>query len=174
MTSTHRPSPRRRRAVMAAMALLCASAPAVHAQHGGGEGQGSDHSLVVVRTVQPRIAYRGFAPTDNPVRVQATTFPGRVFHATLDAGMTQLVGDGDLTVVGSAGIDSAAGHRPLPPLQAIHINRALPPGAGSPGSSPLGAGAAPGGAVSAATGGVGNLMQGRLLPALGVTAGGGG
>ncbi|HZX80846.1 MAG TPA: hypothetical protein VFE72_07845, partial [Lysobacter sp.] len=52
-----------------------------------------DEMLVVARSVMPRIAYRGLEPSANPVRVEATVFPGRVFQGVVDGMVQRLVGD---------------------------------------------------------------------------------
>src|SRR6476646_7520516 len=56
-----------------------------------------DQTMVVVRDVNPRIAYRGPADTtDNPARVTATVFPTRVFNDALGGMMESLVGEESL------------------------------------------------------------------------------
>lgn len=69
------------------LALMAAPAGAAVAAE---DGAAEDQTLVVARTVEPRVAYRALEPKDNPVRVEATTFPGRTFHAAIDA----IAGDG--------------------------------------------------------------------------------
>ena len=67
-------------------------------------GTGPDPVLIVTRTVQPRIAYRGLPRDQNPVHTQATVFPAQVFHRTLDGVLGQLVGDDALNQTASAGV----------------------------------------------------------------------
>lgn len=162
-----------RRAVIAA--VLCAVAPGVQAQQqASSDNQGFDHTMVVARTVQPRIAYRGIALQDNPVRVQATTFPGRVFHQSVDASMERLLGDGELAQFGSLGIDrSATGHRARVAGLPGAGNPVMLGGAASATATPLGGGMVAGGAMSAATRSLGSLIQSSLLPIVGASNGGG-
>lgn len=161
-----------RRAIIAA--VLCALAPGVQAQQAGNGSPTIDHIVVVVRTVQPRIAYRGIPLHDNPVRVQATTFPGRVFHQTLDASMEQLVGNGELAQFGSSGIGSGgAVHRALAGGLPSAGNPVMLGGAASAAATPLGGGAIAGDTMSAATRGLGSLIQSSLPPILGTSSGGG-
>lgn len=155
-------------------AVLCVLAPVVQAQQAGNGSQGVDQVMVVSRTVQPRNAFRGVPLEDNPVRVQATTFPGRVFHNMLDAGMEQLVGDGELTQLGSAGIDGGGAlHGALPAGSPLAVTASMFGGAGAGAATPLGSAPGPGGAVSAATRGLDGLIRSSLLPVLGTNTGGG-
>lgn len=177
MSSTRGPSSPSRRAVFTA--VMCALVPGVQAQQASNDSQALDHRIVVSRTVQARVAYRGIALDDNPVRVQARTFPSRVFQETLDASMERLVGDGELAHFGSIGIDrhAALHFAPLAGRPGAPTPLMLG-GAGSASATPLGSGASAGGAVSAATRDLGNLVlgslaQGNLLPALGTGSGGG-
>lgn len=156
-----------------AAALSALAAPDVRAQ-ASPEGAvavsaAQDHQLTVSRTVHPRIAYRGIPLEDNPVRVQATVFPGQVFHDTLGQTMDLVLGI-DLDQRGSAGIDAGAAARTLlvdglPALGAgpMFVGNAA-------GAAPVGPGASVGGAASGATRGLGSLITGGLMPILGSSA----
>lgn len=73
---------------------LSVSAPAAAMEPAEGP---VDETLVVARTVMPRIAYHALEPTANPVRVQATVFPGRIFHGMVDTLTGRLAGDDELS-----------------------------------------------------------------------------
>ena len=108
-------------------------------------GTGPDPVLIVTRTVQPRIAYRGLPRDQNPVHTQATVFPAQVFHRTLDGVLGQL---GTAVVMGTS-------------------QTALQGGiAGTVG----GIGGA-GGPIGRATGGLAGTITGALLPVLGAVGG---
>jgi hypothetical protein len=141
------------RSPLAAVALLAIAAPVVAAEPEAGP---ADETMVVARTVMPRIAYRALEPTANPVRVEATTFPGRVFHGAIDGLVGQLVGDDQLGERAAAPI--ASGGRELPTHHAPLMDG---PGLQGPGAStaPLGRGASIGGAVLRATSGIGSMVQ---------------
>lgn len=96
--------PHRRFAHALASTLLLASvaAPAWTAEPAAPTGP--DPAVVVARTVHPRIAYRALPVDENPVRIQATTFPGHVFHSTLDAVLLPAAGEADLAARGNAGL----------------------------------------------------------------------
>lgn len=150
---------------VAVVAALCIWAAGVQAQ---GTSAGVDHLLVVTRTVQSRIAYRGIPLEDNPVRVQATTFPGSVFHQTIDTAVERLVGDDDLLLLGSAGLDRSATMR----FGSAGTTSSMLGGMGAAGATPLGVGARAGGVVSAATSRLDSVVNGSLLPPLGTSGGG--
>lgn len=159
MSSTHAFPLACRRAAIIALALWTV-APGVQALQGSGDDQGPDHVLVVARTVQPRIAYRGIPLEDHPVHSQATVFPGGVFHRTLDASMERLVGDAELSQLGSLGIERGVG----PALTMGRLGLVDPGlfvGGAAGATTPLRSGA--GGAVSAATRGLGSMIQGSML-----------
>lgn len=61
-----------------------------------------DPKLVIARTVEPRIAYRGVPREDNPVRSQATTFPSSVFHGAIGGTVDELADDRVLAERGTA------------------------------------------------------------------------
>lgn len=128
---------------------------------------GQDQTMVLVRKVHPRIAYRGLAATENPAHVRATTFPGRVFHSAVDRLERSLVDDVALAELGTAGLpdrlDIATGFKAWPGAAgersghgAVHV--------------PLGAGAS----VTGVTGGLGRVIGGRIEAALGAGPVGGG
>lgn len=145
--------------------LLTAVAP-VRAQDADAH---ADETLVVARTVMPRIAYRALEPTANPIRVQATTFPGRVFHAAIDGLVGQLVAEHELDERASPATPDA--ESAIPGLaRPMAEGPALRHGPGA--TAPLGAGASIGGAVLRATGGIGDLVQRSVGRA--TQAGGGG
>ncbi|GAB2511717.1 hypothetical protein [Lysobacter humi (ex Lee et al. 2017)] len=113
-----------------------------------------DEQLVVGRTVMPRIAYRALEPTANPVRVEATLFPGRVFHGVMDGIVGRLAADDELGErVSPNGAGAATfGRGGLVPL--AHGPSASP--TGGPGARS--AGGAVGGAVLRVTAGLGDRM----------------
>lgn len=76
--------------------LAILALPAAATSPAGDAPTHEDQTLVVARTVEPRVAYRALEPKDNPVRVEATTFPGRTFHGAIDG------------LVGADGIQLAA------------------------------------------------------------------
>ena len=77
---------RRRRAQAGAGLCLCLAAATAAAQQMpvADADRYGDQTLALVRQVQPRVAYVPVPARDNPVRAQAITFPGEVFHSTLD------------------------------------------------------------------------------------------
>lgn len=162
------PPTRATRLVLAAVAAL-AAAP-VCAQSTAAAGGDSDPGLVIIRTVQPRIAYRGVPLEDNPIRSRATTFPARVFHDAFDGTLGGLVGDEALDQHGSAGLAGGidrtlAGGRLLP------TPTMFGPGAqgGSLGRIPDGPGARIGETVQGATAGIAdriNSTMQAIMPAL--------
>ena len=132
-------------------ALLAIAAPAAQAQEAAG-----DETLVVARDVMPRIAYHALEPTANPVRVQATVFPGRVFHGAMGGLVQQLVGDDELTDT-AARLDTGreAGLTPGMVVPLAHGPALQGGGAGS--SRAIGGSI--GGAVLRATSGLGTRMS---------------
>ena len=151
--------PSRRHAALLA-AVLGTVAPGVRAQQGSDGDQGPDHVLVVARTVQPRIAYRGIPLEDHPVHTRATVFPGGVFHRTLDASMERLVGDAELSQLGSLGIERGVGPA-LTMGRAGLVYPGLFAGGAAGATMPLLSGS--GGAVSAATRGLGSMIQDSMV-----------
>ncbi|QQP94823.1 hypothetical protein [Lysobacter enzymogenes] len=151
----------RRALACAALAIAVAAAPGAHAAE-----PGPDPSVIVARTVYPRIAYRALPVQDNPVRTEATTFPGRVFHATLDRSLAPLLDDAALGQHGSGGIGVAAAAGAvtglLVPSAGVGAGNAF---GGPAASAPLGASASVGGAVIGATAGLGDTISGAVMQA---------
>ncbi|MFD0739703.1 hypothetical protein ACFQZQ_10470 [Lysobacter koreensis] len=125
-----------------------------------------NHQLVITRTVQPRIAYRGIPLADHPVQAQATVFPGEVFHDTLGQTLDLVLGT-DLDQRGSVGVDAGGAARSLLAQSLPAFGGASRFGGHAAASAPLGSGASVGTAASGATRGLGGLVTGSLLPALG-------
>lgn len=134
-----------------------------------------DQRWVVTRTVHPRVAYRGPAPTANPPLAQAVLFPGGVFHQTLDASVAAPLDDEALDQRGSAGMAHGAGQtlgwaNPTPdPAAAVGTL------AGPRTLAPVGSGAAAsGGAITRAMAPLAGTIQTALAPlAQGSKSGGG-
>lgn len=82
------------RPVLVPILMALAAAPAVAAPPAGDGAR--DEELVVARSVMPRIAYHALEPTANPVRVQATVFPGRIFHGVIGGLVGSLASDHEL------------------------------------------------------------------------------
>ena len=170
---------------------LAAAAPARAQDAGpseeGGAGPASvagpakDPTVVIARTVQPRIAYRGVPLEDNPIHSEATTFPATVFHGTMDAMMGELVDDelgqhGSAGVMAGAAVQSAVG-RGLSGLTGGTLlgagSSAGPAASIGPGASVGGAVGVVGSAVGNATSNIGNLVTTSVMQAVGKTQGGG-
>lgn len=176
--------PRRRRAhhpwigILACGLLLMTTALQVRAQDTDSEAQAlpEDTVMVITRTVNPRTAYRGVPLEANPVRTQATTFPGRIFNNTLNNTLGQLLGDDDLDQRGSAGLNTGAGA--VPALTGASSMLAASPALGgqaASGGTSIGPSASVGGAIGAATGGISNMVTGSVMQAVGAaTAAGSG
>ncbi|ROU08689.1 hypothetical protein [Lysobacter enzymogenes] len=151
----------RRRAAALAALFLAVALPGVRAAE-----PGADTTVVIARTVHPRIAYRALPAQDNPVRTEATTFPGQVFHATLSRSLAPL-DDAALGQHGSGGLGVAAAAEAasamLVPAAATGAGASL---AGPGASVPLGASASVGGAVVGATAGLGDTLTGAVMQAL--------
>ncbi|MGY4514643.1 hypothetical protein [Lysobacter sp. HA18] len=132
-----------------------------------------DQTMVIVRDVNPRIAYRGPADTtDNPARVTATVFPTRVFNRALDGMMVSLVGDASLGDTAP----TAIGAQPDPARFASdmpELRDGRPLGAGG-GSTPMGSSGAMGsigGAVMSATFGIADTITTATMRASAIGAG---
>jgi hypothetical protein len=115
--------------------------------------EAADETWVAARDVMPRVAYRALEPHANPVRVEATVFPGRVFHGAIGDVVGRLAGDQEL--------DESAALVPsgqVPPAEP-GAPRSMAPIAGLGGAgSDMGrrpGGASIGGAVLRATSGLG-------------------
>lgn len=160
-------------AVALAALVVGAGLPAAAQQHGG--AQAGDPTVVITRTVHPRIAIRAVPKDELPIHAEATTFPQSVFQSTLATSLAPLVGDEALGETGSAGLVTEALDRAGLGVGASGVLGALPLGrAGNAGATPLGAGATIGGAVGRATGGLGDRVGGAVMQALNATKTGGG
>lgn len=140
----------------AGLALLAATP--VWAQDGEG-----DPGVVVTRTVNPRIAYRGVPVEDMPVAARATTFPARVFHGTLGHAFEQLAGDELLAQHGTAGLAAGIGGDLTAPGMLPQATTLVGADAQAAGRVPMGPGASIGGAVSGVTGGLADRVGGGVL-----------
>ncbi|QWF17259.1 hypothetical protein [Lysobacter capsici] len=154
-----------------AVAALFAFAGQVHAQDAAPNANPSeDPSVVIARTVHPRIAYRALPAQDNPVRTQATTFPAQIFHGTLERSLAPLIGDAELDQHGSAGLSPATAAQALTGLlvPADAMGAANPKAmlGGSAAAPPMGPTMSVGGAVKSATAGIGDLVTGSVMQAL--------
>jgi hypothetical protein len=148
----------RRPTLLALCGLICLPALSVQAQQTGADS--ADPSIVVMRTVHPRIAYRGIPLEDHPIQAEATTFPGRVFRGVVDGVIGSLVGDAELGERGAAGpaVDALV---PLLERSTAPLGSTLAGHAG--GNTPLGA-SATAGAVGGATRDLGSRITGALAP----------
>lgn len=161
--------PFRMSAVLAGLVL----APAAWAQQAPTTPPGNDPDpvLVVTRTVQPRIAYRGLPRSENPVHTQATVFPAQVFHRTLGGVLGELVGDDALNQTASAGVATfTTGPAVTDATGVLGSNAVL--GSSTTGIQggvvgAVGGIGGAGGAIGRATGGLAGTITGALLPALG-------
>ena len=131
---------------------------------------GSDPSITITRTVNPRIAYRGVPKEDLPVAAQATTFPQKAFQAQL--GHITALGDDVLstTQAGGAGMPSVLNSTLVAPTSTFAQTLGAQGSGG--GAVPRGLGATVGGAVGSATSGIGNTVTGAVNGALGRVGGG--
>ncbi len=150
------------------LSLACATAtaqqvPTIDAARFG------DQTLPLIRQVQPRIAYLSVPAVDNPIRAEAITFPGEVFHRTLDQTLTA-VGDDLLGERASAGV--ANGLAPVSALPAAMGRLAQPMQAmaGRDGNA-MGATSSIGSAVNSATRDLGGTITRSLAPLTGATTG---
>lgn len=158
--------PSTRPATLLVVAAL-ASTPVIAAEPSADVGR--DELMVVTRNVMPRIAYHALEPTANPVRVQATVFPGRIFHGVMHGLVGRLAGDEELgdsvPVVATGptpglepGMVGPLGHGPAAHAQA-----------GGQGGRAMGASI--GGSVIRATSGIGDRVSQTILRATGQGAG---
>ena len=155
-------------AVLLVALLASFAADAAWAGEPGAPVAAQDEMLVVARSVMPRIAYRGLEPTANPVRVEATVFPGRVFHGVLDGMVQRLVGDddlGDRAPLLRQGPAAARGIGVDVPVAGLGLGGA---GAG-PGASR--GGGSIGGMVTSATAGIGDRVNQAMQRATGAGVG---
>lgn len=142
-------------------------APAPEVSGAGDE----DPNMIIARTLQPRVAYRGIPTEDNPVQVRATMFPAQIFHRTLNGTLDRLLGDGELNQRGSSGLALNAATQALTG-PALGGNALLGPSAA--GGPPIGPSATVGGAVGAATAGLGDLITHSVMQAVAPAASAGG
>lgn len=157
----------------AALGLALGVAVPARAELGG--AQPGDPTVVITRTVHPRIATRAVPKDELPIHAQATTFPQSVFQSTLATSLMPLVGDEALGETGSAGVVTDALGRAGLGTGATGLLGATPLGRGAgAGGTPLGAGASIGGAVGRATGGLAPTITGAVQAAVGATRTGGG
>lgn len=153
-------------------ALCCVlGLPALPAQAQDAGEDGEDPSIVVMRTVHPRIAYRSIPLDDHPIKAEATTFPGRVFHGVVDGVIASVVGDDALGERGAAGAATGA-LVPLLERSTAPLGSTLAGRAG--GHTPLGASASSAGAIGGATRDLGSRVTGALAPVIGLGKQGGG
>lgn len=149
-----------------AIALALLASGAAQAQSGGdvaGPAEGKDPSVVITRTVQPRIAYRGVPVEDNPIHAEATTFPAGVFHRALGEMMGELVGEDALGQHGSAGLAGQGAAQGLAADSRLLGSASMfGPTASGSARVPAGQGAAVGGAVSGATSGIAGAITGAM------------
>lgn len=147
--------------ITSATALALAALAALPAAAATPEADPRDQVMVVGRDVMPRIAYHALEPQANPVSVQATVFPGRVFHGVVD------------TLVGVLAADDELGERaPLlapGPAARIEPGVMLPvadgPGmvAGGPAAAGRSGGVSLGGTILRATSGIGDRVGQTVL-----------
>ena len=160
------PLSRRCASTFAALTFAVAVVPAVQAAEPG-TNTNTDPSVIVARTVYPRIAYRALPAQDNPVRTAATTFPAQVFHATLDRSLAPLLDDAALGQHGSGGVGIGAATGALTGLLAPGAGLGAGNAFGGPATTaPLGASASVGGAVIGATAGLGDTITGAVMQAV--------
>lgn len=161
-----------RHARVAMAAMLCVLAPGVAAQEtSDGAPAVEDPSMIIARTINPRIAYRGIPIEENPIHTEATLFPARTFHAALDGTIGELLGDEALGARGSAGIHAgvaagAAGAATQSAIGLVFLGGSSPLGSNAgAGAISSGPGATFGGTVGRAVGG-GTAGFGGLVGAM--------
>lgn len=176
-TTAHPPMPR---ALQVLIATLLLATAAVDARAQQGAGSDKDPTVVIARTVHPRVAYRGIPLEENPVQTEATTFPGTVFHGAMDSMIGELV-DGELGQRGSAGIATGDavqsaldnGLSGLAPGALLGAGSASGGPARGPGASVGGAVSGVGSAVGSATSNIGSLVTNSVMQAVGKAGDGG-
>ncbi len=166
-----------RRARVALTAMLCVLAPGLAAQETQNGARPTaatpveNPGMVVARTVNPRIAYRGVPTEENPIHTEATLFPARTFHAALDGTIGELLGDEALGARGSAGIHAgvvagSVGAATQSAIGLVFLGGSGPLGSNmGAGATSIGPGAAVGGAVGRAVSG-GTAGFGSLIGAM--------
>lgn len=138
--------------------LACALPFAAAAQTAASD----DPYIVIARTVEPRVAYRGFDDaTDNPIRAQAPLFPAAAFGRSIDGVIAEGVDDDVLRALGAGGVGASGGPRTFGV-----VPQALGFGPAAQGSAPAGLSGA-GGAIGHATSGIGGIVTSTLSQALG-------
>jgi hypothetical protein len=154
-----------------AAAILCglACVPVAQAQDAGDAD--ADPTLVIMRKVEPRIAYRGVPLEDHPIAAQAVMFPGRVFAGAIDSLVDSLVGDSALGEYGAAGPATGV-MMPLLERSTSPLGATLTRHAG--GNTPLGASATAAGSIGGATRALAPVITGALTPAVDAARQGGG
>lgn len=168
--------PRSTIARIAAAVVFCALAPQAAAQataaaaNADGAGSAKDPGMVIARTVNPRIAYRGIPTEENPIHSEATLFPARTFQSAIDGITGQLLGDHALGARGSAGVHAGAATEAA--MRRVFAGESSPlgPGLGARaagmGANGLGGGAGAVGGAAMGGGAIGRAVGG------GATAGG--
>lgn len=129
-----------------------------------------DQTMVVVRDVNPRIAYRGPADTtDNPARVTAIVFPGQVFGDALSGVLNTLVGEESLGDTAPTALDVRVVREPhVFGGTSVELRAGGPVGAGA---APVGMSGSVGGAVLGATAGIADTITGAVMRAGKIGAG---
>jgi hypothetical protein len=166
--------PRRRRcrllapaSLTAALTLATAMAP-VQAAEGDPE-IAPDPKLVIARTVEPRIAYRGVPREDNPIRSQATTFPSTVFHRAIGGIVDELADD---SVLAERGATNGALVAIAPVLESNASDTAF--GAQGAGAAIVPLGPADPASLGGTMRGVADTVSGALAPMIGAARTGAG
>ena len=160
---------------VAAAVMFCALASPVAAQtapaaaNAEGSGSAKDPGMVIARTVNPRIAYRGIPTEENPIHSEATLFPARTFHSAIDGITGQLLGDDALGARGSAGVHAGAATEAA--MRRVFAGESSPLG---PGLGARAAGMGANGVVGGAGALGGSAMGGAVGRAVGGGAAGGG
>ncbi|AXK73186.1 hypothetical protein DWG18_13430 [Lysobacter sp. TY2-98] len=123
-----------------------------------------DQTMVIVRDVNPRIAYRGLpSTTDNPARVTATVFPGQVFGKALGGVLDTLVGDGALGDTAPTGFDARVAREPrMVGGEPVELRGGAPVGAGA---APLGMSGTIGSTIIGATAGIADTVTNAAMRA---------
>ncbi|WP_133501349.1 hypothetical protein [Cognatilysobacter terrigena] len=160
--------PLSRPALTLTLATACLAAGPACAGDGAPSPTGMDAAqnltMVVVRDVNPRIAYRGLPDTtDNPARVTATVFPGQVFGNALGGIMDTLVGDSALGDTAPTSLDLRTAREPrMVGGEAIELRAGMPVGAGA---TPLGMSGTIGSTVLSATSGIADTVTNAAMRA---------
>lgn len=173
MFNTHFQTPQARRTrfamALGVVVLWCAGLALASDVQAQTAPASKDPSITIVRTVNPRIAYRGIPKEDLPIAVEATTFPQKRFQEQM--GRITTVGDQTLgmTQAGGQGVQSVLLGTLASPDSALSQSLGTQGAGGS--SVPRGLGASVGGAVGSATSGIGDRVTGAVNTALGSIGG---